>query len=268
MDAPRRQDPGPARAAEVSHHIAATPETVWGIVSDPVRVSAWMEGDITFDPRPGSPFRAVFRNHRTVIGGEVSRVDHDTRRLALTWGVESGPQAEAYPAGSSQVEIRVGADGAGSRVDLLHKGLPSEETARRQEGGWRFQLSRLDLMANRIDLGAGLRRTLPRWVAAWNEQDPGARIGVLRQACDENVRFRDDWTAVRGVDLLSVHIGNCHQYMPGYALEHTGDIRICRGEALAGWRAVGPGGRPMEGTNHIRADPDGTMHRVTGFRAT
>jgi len=267
MDTPRTQDPNPAPAAEVSREIAATPQTVWSIISDPVGVSAWMEGDITFDPRPGSPFRAGFLNHDIVIAGEVRSADPRTRRLAITWGIESGPQAEEYPAGSSLVEIRVGADGPGSRVDLRHTGLPGEETARQQEGGWRFHLSRLDLMANRIDLGAGLERTLPRWAAAWNELEAETRIGILRQACGKNVEFRDDWTAVRGVDLLNVHIGNCHHYMPGYALEHTGDIRICRGEALVGWRAIGPGGRPMEGTNHIRADPDGTIRRVTGFQA-
>ena len=83
MDAPLTQDPNPAPAAEVSRGIAATPETVWSIVSDPVRVSAWMEGDVTFDPRPGSPFRAGFPNHHVVIAGEVLSADPRTRRLAL-----------------------------------------------------------------------------------------------------------------------------------------------------------------------------------------
>lgn len=82
MDAPRTQDPNPAPTAEVSRGIAATPETVWSIVSDPVRVSAWMEGDVTFDPRPGSPFRAGFPNHHVVIAGEVLSADPRTRRLA------------------------------------------------------------------------------------------------------------------------------------------------------------------------------------------
>lgn len=258
----------PAPSTEVSREIAASPATLWSIVTDQARFSAWMEGDIAFEPRPDSPFRAEFPNHHIVIGGEIRSVDPDARRLELTWGIESGPQADDYPAGSSLVEIRVQPEGTGSRVDLRHTGLPSKEAARQQEGGWRFQLSRLDLVANRIDLGAGLERTLPRWVAAWNATDPEERIGILGRICDRNVEFRDDWTAIRGVDPLNAHIGNCHRYMPGYSLEHTGDIRICRGEALAGWRATGPGGKPMEGRNHIRAEPDGTIRRVTGFRTT
>ena len=258
----------PTPTVEVSDRIAARPATIWGIITTPVQFSAWMDGDITFEPHPHSPFRAEFPNHGIVISGEIRRVDPDARRLALTWGIESGPQADEYPGGSSVVEIRVRPDGPGSRLELRHTGLPSEEAASRQGGGWRFQLSRLDLMANRIDLSAGLERTLPVWVAAWNAQDPEKRLARLQQVCDKNVEFRDDWTAIRGVDLLSVHIGNCHHYMPGYALEHTGDIRICRGEALVGWRATGPRGQPMEGLNHVRADPDGTIRRVTGFQTT
>ena len=266
MTPPLSEDPKRTHTVDVSFEIAASPATIWDIITNPVQFSAWLEGKVTFDLRPGSPLRAEFPNYQIVISGEIRSVDPDTRRLALTWGIESGPQAAEFPAGSSLVEFQVRANGPGSRLDLRHTGLKSEEAARQQEGGWRFQLSRLDLKANRIDLAAGLERTLPRWVAAWNERDPEARIEILRQACDKNVELRDDWTAIRGVELLNVHIGNCHRYMPGYALEHTGDIRICRGEALVGWRTTGPGGTPVEGLNHVRADPDGTIRRVTGFQ--
>ena len=266
MNAPPSDVPNRTPTVELAYKIAASPATIWQIITDPAQFSAWMGGQITFEPRPGSQFRAEFPNYQIVISGEIRSVDSDDQRLALTWGIESGPQAAEFPAGSSLVEFQVRADGPGCRLELRHTGLKSEEAARQQEGGWRFQLSRLDLMANRIDLGAGLDRTLPRWVAAWNEQDAEARLEILRQVCHKNVEFRDEWTAIRGVDLLSLHIGSCHHYMPGYALEHTGDIRVCRGEALAGWRATGPGGSPIEGLNHIRADPDGTIRRVTGFQ--
>ena len=251
---------------ELSVEIAASPETVWSILTDPQGFSAWMEGEVTFEARVGSAFRAAFPHYQIVLGGEIVALDPEARRLGVTWGIESGPQAEEYPAGSSLVEFHVRSDGAGCRVDLRHTGLSSAEAAREQEGGWRFQLSKLDLKANRIDLAAGLERTLPDWVAAWNETDAEARVTLLRQCCRDDVAFRDEWTALSGLDLLSMHIGNCHMYMPGYSLEHTGDVRICRGEALVGWRATGPGGQPVEGFNCIRADPDGTIRRVTGFQ--
>lgn len=253
-----------ARMVELSFPIAASADTVWKILTDPARFSAWMQGEVTFEARPGSPFRAAFPDFGIVMAGEIRAVDADARRFALTWGAESGPQAKEYPAGSSLLSFEVHAEGAGSRVEIRHTGLPSAR-ARDQEGGWRFQLSRLDLTANRIDLTAGLDRTLPEWIAAWNEQDEGTRMTALRRCCADDITFRDDWTGLSGIGLLSMHIANCHRYMPGYTLEHTGDVRVCRGEALVGWRATGPGG-PSGGFNHIRADPDGTIRRVTGFQ--
>ncbi len=250
---------------ELSYPIAASADTVWNILTDPARFSAWMQGEVTFDTRPGSPFRAAFTNYGIVMSGEIRAVDPDARRIELTWGVESGPQAGEYPAGSSLLAFEVHPEGASSRLELRHTGLPSARAAQEQEGGWRFQLSRLDLTANRADLAAGLDRTLPEWIAAWNEQDEEARMAALRRCCADDVTFRDDWTGLSGIGLLGMHIANCHQYMPGYSLEHTGDIRICRGEALVGWRTTGPGG-PGEGFNHIQADPDGTIRRVTGFQ--
>lgn len=262
--APADTDQG-TPAVEISHPIAAGADTVWNILTDPARFSAWMQGDVTFDLRPGSPFRAVFANYGITMSGEIRTVDPVARCFVLTWGAESGPQADEYPAGSSLLSLRVHQDGAGSRLELRHSGLPSARAAQEQESGWYFQLSRLDLMANRTDLAAGLDRTLPEWIAAWNEQDEEERLAALRRSCADDITFRDDWTGLSGIGLLSMHIANCHRYMPGYALEHTGDVRICRGEALVGWRATGPGGA-SEGFNHVQADPDGTIRRVTGFQ--
>lgn len=256
-----------AIGVEVSVEIAASADTVWGFCSTPEGFSAWWEGNITFEPRAGSPFRGEFPAYQIVLGGKIVQVDPGARRFALTWGVESGPDADVFPAGSSLVELQVSPVGAGCRVELRHTGLRSAEAAAQQEGGWRFQLGKLDLKANRADLAAGLARTLPEWLAAWNEHDPQARLAALERCCHDDVTFRDEWTALSGAAMLSMHIGNCHHYMPGYSLEHTGDLRVCRGEALVGWRATGPGGQPVEGFNHILADPDGTIRRVTGFQA-
>ncbi len=257
----------PAAAVELSTRIAASVNTVWGMIATAAGFSEWMEGDVTFEPRAGSPFRAEFPAFGIVLGGRIVEVDPAAGRLAVTWGIESGPDADVFPAGSSLVEIQVRPDGPACRIELRHTGLRSAEAAAQQEGGWRFQLSKLDLKANRAALAAGLDRTLPEWIAAWNERDAEARMAALGRCCHDDVAFRDEWAALSGTAMLGMHIGNCHHYMPGYTLEHTGDVRICRGEALVGWRATGPGGQPMEGFNHIRADPDGRIRRVTGFQA-
>ena len=261
-----------AHLVDLSIEIAASPETAWGILTTPELFSMWMEGKVEFEARTGSPFRADFPHIQTVIAGEIVTLDADTRHLGLTWGLESGHQAEAFPAGCSLVDFRVhdadaGSD-AGCRVELTHSQLPSASVAQGQEGGWTFHLSRLALYANRSDLEVGLERTLADWFSAWSEPDDATRLEILKGCCADEIEFRDDWTVACGIDLLNQHISMCFKFMPGAKLEATGDVRICRGEALVGWRSVGPDGATLEGFNHVRAARDGTLHRVAGFQST
>ncbi|MEM7417763.1 MAG: SRPBCC domain-containing protein [Gemmatimonadota bacterium] len=249
---------------DLTRDIEASPETVWGILTTPELFSGWMDGQVTFEPTVGSAFRAEFPNFQTVIAGTIVRLDTEARTIEMTWGVESGPQADHFPAGSSLVSMSVEAVERGCRVHLTHAQLPSTAEAMDHEGGWRFHLSKMALVANRTDLAAGLDRTLADWFAAWNDQDDASRLETLRRCCSADVEFRDDWTEMSGVDLLNQHIANCFRYMPGYALEPDGDVRICRGEALVAWRTHGPMGEQV-GINHICASPDGTILRVTGF---
>ena len=257
-----------ALLVELSLEIAASPETVWDILTTPDLFSMWMEGKVEFEARPGSAFRAEFPHIQTVIAGEVVTLDADARHLGLTWGLESGPQAAGFPSGCSLVEFRVHDADVGCRVELIHSQLPSAAVAQGQEGGWTFHLSRLALYANRADLEAGLERTLADWYSAWSEQDDATRLETLKGCCADEIEFRDDWTVARGIDLLNQHISMCFKFMPGAKLEPTGDVRICRGEALVGWRSVGPDGATLEGFNHVRADRDGTLRRVTGFQSS
>lgn len=255
---------GRSTVVELSLDVEASAATVWKMLSTSEGFSAVMQGQVTFEAREGSPFRAEFPNFGTVIAGEIVAIDPGHRHLALTWGSEQGPQAADLPAGSSLVEFRVQGTPDGCRVALRHSGFPSERLAQEHDGGWRFHMGRLALDANRADLAAGLERTLAGWFAAWNELDESARLDTLRSCCAEDVEFQDEWAVARSIERLSLHIANCHRFMPGWKIEATGDPRICRGEALVGWRSVGPGGT-QEGHNHVRANHDGTIVRVAGF---
>jgi len=254
----------PAPLVDIARDIEASVDTVWSILSTPALFSEWMDGEVTFSAEAGSPFRAAFPNFQTVVAGEIVSVDPGARSLRVTWGVESGPQAETFPAGCSVVEFRVREAEIGCRVEVTHSRLPSELEAKQHEAGWRFHLSRMELFANRHDLEPGLARTMAGWFAAWNDHDDASRLETLKSCCSADVEYRDEWTALTGIELLSMHIGNCFKYMPGYALAATGDVRICRGEALVGWSSTGPAG-PVEGHNVVRALPDGTIARVTAF---
>jgi uncharacterized protein YndB with AHSA1/START domain len=249
---------------DLTRDVEASPATVWSILTTPELFSGWMGGHVVFEAKAGSPFRADFPNFQTVIGGEILEVDEVARRIRMTWGVESGAQAEGFPAGSSIVEFHVLDADMGCRVRVTHGQLPATAEAMEHSSGWRFHLSKMALYANRRDLETGLERTLSGWFAAWNDTNDETRLATLKSCCSDDVEFRDDWTGAQGVELLSTHIMMCFRFMPGWTLQPTGDVRICRGEALVGWRSTGPGGE-QDGFNHVRARPDGTILRVTGF---
>ncbi len=255
---------GADRVVEVACEIEADAQTVWDILATPDRFSAWIGGRTTFELRGGSPFRAEFPEYDTVIAGEVVAVDAAARRLSLTWGVESGPQAESLPAASSRVEFRVEDSEAGCLTAVRHSGFRSAQSAQEHDAGWRFHVGRLAFFANRTDLAAGLERTLRIWFEAWNETDAGKRLELLRACCFEDVEFRDPWAVAGNVESLNLHIGNCHRFMPGWKIEAGDDLRICRGEALAGWRSQGPTGE-TKGASHVRAAHDGRIRRVASF---
>ena len=252
---------------DLTRKIDARVETVWGIVSTPEGFGAWMGGQVSFTPQPGSPFEANFPQFQTIIRGEVLEFDPAEHRMALSWGAAEGPQAATFPAGSSRLELSFTPDGDGTLARVLHTSLPSEQEAEGHEAGWKFHLSRLSLQANRQDLTETLGEKLDAWFAAWNETDGDARDALLHSCCAKDVEFRDEYADARGRELLSMHIGNTQQFMPGFSITSTGPAVVCRGEALVPWSSTGPDGGTFEGTNHVTARPDGTITRVTGFFA-
>jgi uncharacterized protein YndB with AHSA1/START domain len=250
---------------DLSRRIDARIDTVWRIVSTPEGFGAWMGGDVRFEPAAGSEFIAEFKQFETVIRGEVLELDEAEHRIALSWGVESGPQAATFPPGSSRVEISLTAEDHGTLARLVHSSLPTVQEAEGHEAGWRFHLSRLSLEANRSDLSRSLGPSIDAWFRAWSETDPEARDALLRECCAEEVEFRDEYAEASGRELLSVHIGRTQQFMPGFSTHASGPAVVCRGEALVPWESTGPDGTTFSGTNHIAARPDGTITRVTGF---
>ena len=256
---------GSGTLAEHSVLIEARVETVWAIVSDPAGFSEWLQGTARFSPEPGSPFEIDFPRFQTAVRGEVLECDAARHRFAVTWGVESGAQAETFPVGSSKLELWLSSEAGGTRAHVRHSALPSETEARNHEAGWRFHMSRLALFANRADLSASLGPSLESWFGAWNETDAEARSALLARCCAPDVEFRDEYTSLRGRDLLGLHIGNTQHFIPGWRIEASGTPRICRGEALASWGATGPEAQRFTGTHHLVADPDGTLRRVTSF---
>jgi uncharacterized protein YndB with AHSA1/START domain len=118
--------------------IDAPPETVFRLLTDPVQYVTWKGRLAELEPRPGGRFRVEFASTKDVAAGKYVEVIPG-RRVVFTWGWEGN---EMVPPGSSTVEIDLTPLGSGTRLRLVHRGLPQVAIASHTEG-WDYFLPRL-----------------------------------------------------------------------------------------------------------------------------
>lgn len=131
--------PTGTNAVEREIRIRARPETVFPFFTDPELMVRWMGGSAELDPRPGGVCR-VDINGRHVASGEFVEVS-PPERVVFTWGWES-EESPVRP-GTSTVEVTLAADGEDTVVRLVHRDLPSEDSASSHSEGWGHYLDRL-----------------------------------------------------------------------------------------------------------------------------
>ena len=117
--------------------IAAPPEVVFPYFTDPARMVDWIGVAAVLDPRPGGTFR--LEQGRNVVVGEYLEVD-PPRRVVFSWGYEGA--ALTLAAGSTRVEVTLEPEGGGTRLVLLHHGLPGALRDPHAQG-WEHYLGRL-----------------------------------------------------------------------------------------------------------------------------
>jgi len=130
--------------------IAASPETVWELLVDPTKASAWMGIESWSVPVAGGLYRIeVIPGH--IARGEYLELD-PPRRLVFTWGWEQ--EVDRVPPGTTTVEFDLVAEGDGTRLRFVHSGLPTDESAASHGHGWDHYLGRLATSAAGADPGA------------------------------------------------------------------------------------------------------------------
>jgi uncharacterized protein YndB with AHSA1/START domain len=122
--------------------IAAPPEVVFPFFTDPEKMVVWKAVDAKLDPRPGGIFWIDVTGH-DAARGEYVEID-PPRRVVFTFGWES--QGSPVPPGTTTVEITLIPDGDGTRVRLVHSGVPDVIRAGSAEG-WDHYLPRLAIAA-------------------------------------------------------------------------------------------------------------------------
>jgi hypothetical protein len=192
--------------------------------------------------------------------GEVIDVT-PPERITFTYGYASGTP---IPAGGSRVTIRLDAEGTRTRLHLTHQ-FADAAVRDGHIQGWRYQLS---LFANAVanEVYAHADRAVDAWFEAWSEPDPATREGALSRIANRDVGFRDQFSAIDGLDDLSVHLAAAQRFMPGLRLHRDGDVRHCQGVVLADWVAHGSDGQERSrGTNVFVFNSTGLIESVTGF---
>lgn len=139
-------------AVEREIAIAARPETVWELLTDPAKARTWWGVTFAFDPRPGGAYSIEVVPGKTVAG-EFVELD-PPRRLVYTWGwVPDGDGPNLVPPGSSTVEIELVPTAEGTLLRFVHRDLPSPESVTAHGHGWDHYLPRLATVAGGGDPG-------------------------------------------------------------------------------------------------------------------
>ncbi len=106
-------------------HVAAPIETVWAIVSDPMRILTFMSGVTRWEPASeqhsglGARYRMLFRIGSAEVGGLIEIVEWDEPG-ELAWSSVTGidqrgrGRLRETPGGQTRVEIRLAYGVAGS----------------------------------------------------------------------------------------------------------------------------------------------------------
>lgn len=241
--------------------IEAPQASVFEYFTDSARWAAWWGAGSTIDPRPGG--RVYVRHPGNVeASGEVVEVTPPSR-IVFTYGFDKG---QPFGPGASRVIVDLERVPRGTRLHLVHE-FPDAVSRDHHVQGWRYQLSLFaNVVTNEIHADAGA--LADRWFAAWAEPDAAARAAALEALAAPGVRVRDRFSAVEGVEELTLHIGAAQRFMPGIRLERSGEARHCQGTVLADWTAQGADGQPKgRGTNVFTLDADGRIESVTGFWA-
>jgi uncharacterized protein YndB with AHSA1/START domain len=121
--------------------VEAAPDLVFDYFTRAEALVRWMGDRAVLDARPGGEFTLFFDDRR--VEGRYVEVDRP-RRLVITWG-RSG--SREVPPFSSTLEVTFAPETGGTRVSVVHHGLPDSEAARHALG-WHHYLGRLQILGS------------------------------------------------------------------------------------------------------------------------
>jgi uncharacterized protein YndB with AHSA1/START domain len=238
--------------------IRAPQDVVFSYFTDSARWAAWWGAGSTIDAKPGGHVSIIYPNG-VKASGKVVEITTPSR-IVFTFGYDSGTPVAP---GESRVTVTLAARGDETELDLTHDFADAAARDHHVQG-WRYQLS---VFANVVgnDLHARAADAIDAWFNAWSDSDADGRARAFARIAIPEVQFRDQHSALAGVDDLVAHSGATQRFMPNVRLERSGGVRHCQGMVLADWKAVMNGTPVSEGTNLFVLAPNGMIEWVTGF---
>lgn len=116
--------------------IQAPPDIVFGHLVTVEGMLAWMGQYALLDPTPDGDF--IVDVNGVPIRGHYVHIDRP-RRVTVTWGVAG---SDEFPPGSSTVDFILTETGNGTRLELVHTGIPDSRLPG-YSTGWTGFLARL-----------------------------------------------------------------------------------------------------------------------------
>jgi uncharacterized protein YndB with AHSA1/START domain len=126
--------------------LPAPAEEVFRHLTDPAAMVRWMGQHATLQPSPGGAFEVDING--VPIRGRYLEVE-PPHRVLVSWGVAGNA---SLPPGASEVEFTLTPIPDGTRLRLVHRGLPPDE-AGVHGAGWPHFLGRLVIAAAGDDPG-------------------------------------------------------------------------------------------------------------------
>jgi uncharacterized protein YndB with AHSA1/START domain len=239
--------------------IRADRETVFRFFTDSARWATWWGAGSTIDAQPGGKVFIRHPNGIEVVGEVVEAAAPE--RIVFTYGFVSG---KPMGPGESRVTISLRPDPTGTRLHLRHA-FKEEGPCNEHVQGWRFQLS---LFSNAVatEAFAGAAGVIDAWYEAWTIADEKERRQAFANVVAPDIRFRDRYSLLDGMEDLVAHVGAALRFMPGIKLARKGEVRQCQGTAVTDWVATdAQGTERMAGTSVCEFGPGGKLLSVTGI---
>ncbi|MGH9276687.1 MAG: SRPBCC family protein [Acidimicrobiales bacterium] len=136
--------------AELVHEIVvdASPETIFGLLTQTEQQVRWMGTEAELDPRPGGTYKVLVAGQFPAMGEFIEVVPNEKVVFTFGWDAPDNP----VPPGSSTVEISLHPEDTKTRVRLVHRDLP-DETVPQHVHGWNHYVGRLATAAAGGDTG-------------------------------------------------------------------------------------------------------------------